>query len=275
MKRQFLLLALLVGCGAVANPATDGGGGDGDGPSEGPPPVNPLTGSLRNGCMVNLRMEENWALGVAGEVKDDCGGDNLGTARGAGTHTVPNGVRGRAASFAGDGCIDIPNASTLHTTTGLTMSAWVFPNVLYNGGDGGANGVISKRTDTNIESEYNLSLWQRNHAWAVVDGDLEPDRLEGMASVTTMRWIQLTMVYDGTQSLTQRMRLYINGSLDTVHQETSGTVPAYNSTLHVGCMPAPHDQLDQTFVGLIDEVVIWNRALSVAEVTQWYTATKP
>jgi hypothetical protein len=28
-------------------------------------------------------------------------------------------------------------------------------------------------------------------------------------------------------------------------------------------------------VGLIDEVVIWNRALSVAEVTQWYTATKP
>jgi MSHA biogenesis protein MshQ len=270
MKRQFLLLALLVGCGQVANP-----GADGSVPGDGAPPADPLSGTLRTGCIVALHMEEASWSGVAGEVKDDCGGDNPGTARGPGTHTVANGVRGRAASFAGDGCIDIPNASTLHTTTGLTMSAWIFPNVLYNGGDGGANGVISKRVDTNVESEYNLSVWQRNHVWAVVDGDLDADRLEGMATVTTMRWIQLTLVYDGTLSQDQRLHLYINGSLDSTHGETSGAIPSYNSTLHVGCMPAPHEQIDQTFVGQIDEVAIWNRALSQTEITQWYNNTKP
>ena len=31
----------------------------------------------------------------------------------------------------------------------------------------------------------------------------------------------------------------------------------------------------QNFLGEIDEVVIWNRALSDAEIAQWYTNTKP
>ena len=31
----------------------------------------------------------------------------------------------------------------------------------------------------------------------------------------------------------------------------------------------------QNFIGELDEVVIWNRALTDAEITRWYTVTKP
>ena len=32
---------------------------------------------------------------------------------------------------------------------------------------------------------------------------------------------------------------------------------------------------DQNFIGTIDEVLIWNRALSDAELATWYTNTRP
>lgn len=271
MQRQLLLLALVAGCGNVAGSGTDGGTGSTD---DAGPGQNPLSGTLRNGCMVALHMDEASWSGATGEVKDDCGGDNPGTATGPGTTTVANGVRGRAGSFAGGGCIDIPNGTALHTTTGLTMSAWIFPTAI-DGGINNANGIISKRTDSNNQSEYNLSLWLRNHAWVAIDGDTDADRLEGMATITTQRWVQLTMVYDGTQIEAQRIRLYLNGSFDQAHRETSTTIPAYTSTLHIGCMPAPAAGTQQNFIGQIDEVAIWNRALSEAEITQWYTNTKP
>lgn len=277
MKRPLLAVALLVGCGKVENPAGDAGGpidGPGPGVDAGSGAGDLLTGTLRDGCMVALHMDEPSWSGTAGEVKDDCGNDNPGTASGPGTNTVAGGVRGRAGSFAGGGCIEIPNASTLHATTGLTMSAWVFPTAI-DGGINNANGIISKRVDTNNQSEYGLSLWLRNHVWAAVDGDAEPDRLEGTVTITTQRWIQLTLVYDGTQLEAQRMRLYLNGSLDTTHRETSATLTAYNSVLHIGCMPAPAAGTQQNFVGQIDEVVLWNRALSEAEIMQWYTSTRP
>jgi hypothetical protein len=43
-------------------------------------------------------------------------------------------------------------------------------------------------------------------------------------------------------------------------------------------MPAPSaipTPTQQHFEGLIDEVVVWNRALSDAELAQWYVNTKP
>jgi MSHA biogenesis protein MshQ len=279
MKRQLALLALVVGCGEVASSGNDGGSSGGSDSGSGSdsmqPGEDPLTGSLRNGCMAAFHMEEASWSGATGEVKDACGGDNAGrVVGGEGTNTVADGAHGRAGSFNGTGCIDIPNADTLHATTSLTMSAWVFPTALDNGATG-ANGIISKRIDSNNQSEYNLSLWLRNHAWAVIDGDAEADRLEGTATVTTQRWIQLTLVYDGTQVSAPRMRLYLNGSNDATHQETSATIPPYSSTLHIGCMPAPGMGTQQDFVGKIDEVAIWNRALSDAEIAQWYANTKP
>lgn len=264
MQRQFVVLALCAACGAV----------EGSPPPDGAPAIELLDGTLRNGCVLALHMEEPSWSGVTGEVKDDCGGDNPGTVTGSGTTTVANGVRGRAGSFNGAGCIDIPNASALHGTTGLTLSAWILATQL-NGGTTNANGVISKRVDNGNQSEYSLSVWLGNHVWVALAGDADANRFSGNATISTGIWTQLTMVYDGSKTDAQRARVYINSSLDASMLVPNPTLTATTSALHVGCMPAPTAGTQQNFIGEIDEVAIWNRPLTDAEIARWYANTKP
>ena len=266
MRRQLVPLALCglwAGCGNVDDP----------GPPDAPPLPELLTGTLRTGCVLALHMEEpSWA-GAQGEVKDGCGNDNPGTLVGSGGATVSGGVRGRAGSFSGTACIDIPDAETLHGATGLTLSAWILPTKLNHGEN--ANGVISKRTAGMLENEYSMAVWKNDNVYVDLDG--ETDRFPGTSAILEKVWAQLTVVYDGTRPLAQRARVYVNGTLDVTKPETSATLTRYPSILHVGCMPAPtaSTPTQQNFIGEIDEVVIWNRALTDAEITQWYTNTRP
>jgi MSHA biogenesis protein MshQ len=257
MQRWLLVPALVAGCGNVATPTADAPAGTTD----------LLSGTLRQGCVLALHMDESAWTGSAGEIHDDCGNDNPGTLNGA-ANTVPNGAQGRAGSFSGNACIDIEDATTLHGTTGLTLSAWILPTAL-NGMD--ANGVISKRIAMGNQSEYNLYVWTGNHVYVDLDG--EDTRFNGTALITNNAWQQLTMVFDGTRPAAQRARVFVNGTLDVTMPETSASLTAYTSTLHVGCMPAATSP--QNFIGELDEVVIWNRALSDAEVLQWYMTSKP
>jgi hypothetical protein len=267
MRRQLVLLALYLplwaGCGNVDDP----------GPPDAPPPPDVLTGSLRTGCVLALHMDEATWSGAQGEVKDDCGNDNPGTLVGLGGMTVPAGAHGGAGSFSGSACIDIPNAETLHAGTGLTLSAWILPTKLNHGED--ANGVISKRTSGMVENEYSMAVWMNDNVYVDLDGEV--DRFASATVILERVWAQLTVVYDGTRPMAQRARVYVNGTLDVTRPETSATLTKYPSTLHVGCMPAPTamDPTQQNFIGQLDEVVIWNRALTDAEITQWYTNTRP
>src|SRR5258706_13391471 len=139
MRRRLVLAVLGAGCGNVQNP-----------PDATPSPDADVLGSLRQGCVVMEHMDEAGWTGAAGEVRDDCGGDNPGTLMGT-ANTVANGVRGRAGSFAGNGCIQIADTAALHAAAGLTLSAGVFPTAP-NGLD--ANGGITKPVDIGVHSAH-------------------------------------------------------------------------------------------------------------------------
>jgi hypothetical protein len=255
-----------MGCGSVSNSTPDAAPG---GPT---PDPDVLGGTLRTGCVLALHMDEASWSGAAGEVLDDCGNDNAGTASGT-SSTVASGVHGRAGNFTGDGCIDIPDAAALHGTTGLTLSAWLFPTQL-DGGVNNANGLLSKRNDSDDQPEYTLSVWLGDRIY--VDLDTANDRFSGPTVIPTNAWTQVTMVYDGTRSPDQRVKMYLGGALEgSPHSETSASLTPYTSALHVGCTPAPSSGTQQGFSGRLDEVAIWNRPLSDAEVAQWYANTKP
>lgn len=257
MRWWLYALALAAGCGSVE-----------DRPADAPKaPDAPDLGTLRQGCVVMLHMDEPAWTGAPNEVLDDCDGDNRGTLMGTAS-TVPGGVRGRAGSFAGTGCITIADAPALRASGALTMSAWVLPTAQ----DGDlAYGVISKRLDMASMSSYSLYLWVRFHAWVDLEG--MDNRFEGNTAVANNAWTQLTVIFDGTRPAAQRARIYINGSFDVSAPETAATLSPFTAPLAVGCLPSPSG--NQNFIGQLDEVAVWNRALSDPEITQWYMATRP
>jgi hypothetical protein len=148
------------------------------------------------------------------------------------------------------------------------MSAWVRPTAL-NGQT--SNGVITKRVDKNMQSEYGLFVWTGDHVWIDL-GDT--DRYAGTASLSNNVWSQLTAVFDSTRQGADRVRLFINGVSDPLQHTTIGnlgaTLPAYDSPLYLGCTPSPSAMTQQTFMGQLDNVTIWNRALSDDEIAQLY-----
>src|SRR5512140_1382632 len=258
MQRQLLLLAIATagaGCGNVQSQP------------DAPPAID-----LARGCVFKAQMDEaSWPT-TGRPVLDACGNDPGGLT-GTGASTIVDPMRGRVGNFSNNACIEIPASGALHGTTGLTMSAWVRPTAL----DGQtSNGVISKRIDKMTQSEYGLFVWTGNHVWVDL-GDT--DRYSGTATLSNGVWVQLTAVFDSSRPGADRVRLFINGMSDPLQHTTIGnlgaTLPTYASPLHLGCTPAPTavPATQQTFQGQLDNVTIWNRALSDDEIAQLYTKT--
>jgi len=93
-----------------------------------------------------------------------------------------------------------------------------------------------------------------------VDG--EDDRFESVAVLNNNTWYHVAVVFDGSADPAARVRLYLNGQLDSVHAETSSTVTPSDAAVDIGNLPNGGDM----FIGAIDEVAFWKRSLSAAEV---------
>jgi hypothetical protein len=77
-------------------------------------------------------------------------------------------------------------------------------------------------------------------------------------------------VYDGAA---QAVTVYVGGLPVGAHSESARSIRSFTSPLWVGCLAegAP----SQGFAGLLDEVAIWHRALSSAEIQSLANATAP
>lgn len=240
------------GAGGITTGGTGGGATGGDSATGGSSQIG-----LWSGCKMLLHMDEATWNGTAGEVKDDSGANNAGTAI-AGPVTTDSPARlGRAGLFFGSGYLSVPDASSLHAGGAFSVSAWVYPTAL-NGTS--APGIVSKRIGYGNGTEFAVFAWTNNHVF--VDVDSEDHRFESVAVLNTNTWYHIAVVFDGAADPSERVRLYINGQLDTVHAHTSTTVPPSNAAITIGNLPDG----GQLFSGAIDEVAFWQRALSAAEV---------
>jgi hypothetical protein len=224
--------------------------------------------SLLVGCELYFAMEEDsWALGLV----DSCS-DNKGVVVGS-QQIVDDLVRGRVGEFDGTGCIEVPDREPLQGGSVLTISAWIHPRLIVGGG---AYGVISKRLDYGVSTEY--ALWVEtiggDSNFLSLDIDGNNDRFRLPADKFADSWRQVALVYDGSRPSTQRVAIYTEGLFRTFANETSSTITPFPSraALSIGCLPL--NGVAQSFGGRMDDVVIWSRALSAAEVSAWYTATK-
>ena len=212
-------------------------------------------------CVLLLEMEDDRFM-------DSCGGNMVELTIGS-PMSVPTGSRGRGAFFGGADCLLISDSPQLDATTAVSISAWIHPTDL---SVPEAKGIVSKRTDINVETAYALFVWTGDRIF--VDLNDLADRQPSSGAVVTDRWQLLTVVYDGLRSPEARVRLYVDGVLDGVLYERSEAIAPYPSPLFVGCQPTT-TMGDEFFTGYMDDIAIWRYALDDDDVRGWYESTRP
>lgn len=245
------------GQGGVA--AGQGGTGGGNGSAGAPPIDYPVS---LEGCVLLLHLDEPVWIGT-GDVTDSSGQDNDGNPIN-GPLPSPEGKFGGAVRLDGSNWLDVPDSASLRgETSALTYAAWVNPAEVPPDGAG----IVAKRAGFQVSSAFALFLFGDSLVYA----DIQNVRLNSNASVGLNEWHHLAAVYDGKHAdPNRRLTIYIDGKFDAAG--TADPVIAANTTdILVGNLIGG----GSTFRGLIDEVVVWTRALSEAEVKTLATTAPP
>ncbi len=185
--------------------------------------------------------------GSGSTLADESGSGNFGTISGA-TWTS-GGKFGGALSFDGtNDWVEVGDAGSLDLTTGMTVEAWVKPSAAPSGW----STVVSKERN---RLAYGLFAGESTGraAGQVVIGS---ERTALGAELVTSVWSHLATTYDGAM-----LRLYVNGVLSG-STPVSGSIRVSSGQLRIG----GNSQGGRWFAGQIDEVRVYDRALSSAEL---------
>jgi hypothetical protein len=157
-------------------------------------------------------------------------------------------------------------------TTGMTVSAWIKPAGL-GGGNGGR--IVDK--DNNDQGWY-FSLNASNTLKFASDqfSGTSPSVTSASSAITLNAWQHVVATWDGTTS-GAGIHLYVNGTLLTGTTVVTGannttTYPDPTTPFTIGNRPTDNAR---GFNGLIDDVRVYNRVLSAAEITALADSTAP
>lgn len=221
--------------------------------------VRDTTGNLTTSSpVVNVTVSNSGSTGLVSAlsfnegsgttVADSSGNGNNGTIAGA---TWSAGRFGSALSFNGaSSMVTVPDSASLDLTNGMTLEAWVNPVAISSW-----RTVILKE----IPGDLSYALYangdnSRPGVWITIGGTTYDTR--GTAQIPVNTWTHLAATYDGTT-----MRMYVNGT-QVSSRNVSGSMSVSGNPLRIG----GNTVWSEWFQGLIDEVRIYNRALSAAEI---------
>lgn len=204
-----------------------------------------------------------WSFNAINDNKiiDLSGYNNHGTIQGNPQLVSSLSALDKALSFDGNDYINVPDSGRFDNTNKLTIEFWAYPTLL----DGNARGVVSKRVDFNNQQSYSIFFYTNNRLY--VDIDSNNNRFYSNTIFNKDNWYYVVLTYDGTLVSSQRVKFYVNSALDKIVSESSVSMPDYNSSLYIGTLNAGYAQ---AFVGMVDEVKIYNEALAVSEIQKRY-----
>jgi hypothetical protein len=181
---------------------------------------------------------------------DSSGNQNTGSIAAA---TRVAGKYGSALSFNGTSAmVSIPGSASLNLSSAMTAMAWVNPKAL-----GNWRTILMKE----VPGDENWTMYGSDTASRPRLGLRAGGNFYGMsgpAALALNTWSHVAMTYDGSV-----WRLYVNGTQVT-SQNVTGAIGASTSPLRIG----GNGLWGEYFSGLIDEVRVYNRALTVSEVQQ-------
>ena len=170
--------------------------------------------------------------------------------------TVTGATRSSAGRFGGalsfDGVNDsvlVADSNSLDLRTGMTLSAWVRPTT----GGGWRTVMLKEQPGQLVYALYSSTDNNRPSGHVFTNGDMA---LGGPTVLAANTWSHLAVAWDGLT-----IRMYVNGA-QVASGALAGTAAVSASPLRIG----GNSVWGEWFAGLIDEVRVYNRALSAAEI---------
>ena len=183
---------------------------------------------------------------------DNSGNGNNGTITGA---TWVTGRYGKALSFNGaTDYVSVPDSASLRTTGDWTRTFWVYSDVPLIG-TGVLNDVWTQRTTSN-KFLFRIGT---DGAWLVLYRSTGAGFSEIAIPNYYQTWTFVSVVKNGAD-----LTIYENGSIVATANNAENE-PDDSHALFLACT---HTGLAQFLDGIIDEIHVYNRALSEAEVQE-------
>ena len=207
--------------------------------------------SLMNGLIAWWRLNGNATTAV---------GDANGTMIDTTPTTGQNGEAGGALSFNGTSSyINIPHRSSLNIGNTMSISAWVRPTDLSS-----RHGVFSTRSNNATDSwqlDVGLGNGGSGRATFSKQGVWIFDSIDGRIALNAWRHV----VYVRSAASTSGS-MYVNGSLVSSSETSTTTIANNSDPKRIGQGTAG----TQFFQGSIDDVRLYNRALTQTEISALY-----
>ncbi len=182
-------------------------------------------------------------------VKDNSGQGNHGVINEA--VRFKEGRYGNGMKFDGvNDWITVQDSESLQLSGGYTLEAWVNPGSIRR------STVMAKEQPQG--TVYDLYAYEdRDLPFSSFNDGFDYNPIPGQEPLPTEKWTHLAATFDGASQ-----RLYINGNLVRTAQAQNQLIKPSNGVLRIGGNGVWGD----FFQGYIDEVRIYNRALSDGEI---------
>lgn len=210
---------------------------------------------------------------------DDIQRGNNGTLRGG--VTFAGALIGQAFNLDGTGEVSVSSNASLNVQT-FSIDAWVYPTSL----DGTVDIIVNKEDQNLVPIQYEIGVRgsdNSNGLGAIPQGNLAvyiggingipndyASWADGYGAVPLNTWTHVALTFDGSTA-----KIYANGTLTRTLSGLSGNVNSSSGPFKIGSRSEaiiggawPRDR----FNGLIDEVELFNRALSTSEIQAIFNA---
>lgn len=213
-----------------------------------------------------------WNLNGSGE---DISGGNNHLENSPGTTTYATGKIGNGAVFNGSTAylqaVDNTNLSFGNGTvdTPFSYSFWLKPTAAP-----AANAwIVSKRSIAGARAEYQITFGSNRTVQIALFSQNNTVVLLGRtcSALTLDVMYFITCTYDGTSNISG-LKIYVNGVLDNATNTSAGSYVAMNNTtepLFIGSEGGL--TAGRFFTGTVDEIALFNKTLSLAEIQELYS----
>ena len=211
-------------------------------------------------AVLNMPFDSNIYSNETGGIRDYSTYENNGTLGGGNSANSPtwtsSGKIGGAYDFDGvDDYVEVPSSPSLTNFTAISVECWFTAKTL---GDGSYwRHIVDKGWMTEGAWLLHTDKATKQLRWVLyLDGGQRG--VQTNSNLTENTWYHAVGTYDGT-----KVKLYLNGIKQT--QETTYSKDSFSNSANLRIAQSTHDHH-----GLIDEVRIYNRALSPEQIYQMY-----